>query len=456
MSNVNIAQPDVTLLLDLDGVIREATLSRTLADEGVEGWLGQRWTDTIADAGGEKIQRMMDDARQTGVSAFRQVTQRFPSGLELPMEYTTVLLGGKAGLLAIGKNLQAVAELQSRLIAAQQAMERDYWKLREVETRYRMLFDASQEPVVLLNAATLKIAEVNAAATQALGFGNTKQAMAAQRDFAPEVSPEDRPSFEAMMRRVREQGKAPGILVHLGKDKKPWLVRASLMSMEPNPVALLQLSPGWPGSADLAKNDPISIDDLIERLPDAFIVLDPQGVIRRVNRAFLDLVEVSNKTVVLGERLTRWLSRPGADMTVLLANVERYRLVRLFSTTIQGELGTTTEVEISAAGSADADPDFIGVLIRDVTRRIGIASEDKSLRSELGALAERVGKTPLRKLVKDTVGAVERHYIKSALALSNSNRTVASELLGLSRQSLYAKLNRYGLDDDSAEPSKDG
>ena len=41
---------------------------------------------------------------------------------------------------------------------------------------------------------------------------------------------------------------------------------------------------------------------------------------------------------------------------------------------------------------------------------------------------------------------VERHYVKSALDLANDNRTVAAELLGLSRQSLYAKLNRYGLD----------
>ena len=44
---------------------------------------------------------------------------------------------------------------------------------------------------------------------------------------------------------------------------------------------------------------------------------------------------------------------------------------------------------------------------------------------------------------------VERHYVTSALELANDNRTVAAELLGLSRQSLYAKLNRYGLDGGS-------
>lgn len=178
-------------------------------------------------------------------------------------------------------------------------------------------------------------------------------------------------------------------------------------------------------------------------------MLDPDGVIRRANRAFLDLVETGAKGSVIGERLTRWLSRPGADLAVLLANVERYRFVRMFTTTIQGDLGTTTEVEISAAGNDDTSPHFIGVLIRDVGRRIGTPGDDKNLRNALGAMAERIGKTPLRSLVKDTVGVVERHYVASALELANDNRTVAAELLGLSRQSLYAKLNRYGLDGGS-------
>ncbi|MET0221972.1 MAG: transcriptional regulator PpsR, partial [Tardiphaga sp.] len=106
-------QPDITLLLDMDGVIREATLSAAMAGESVDGWLGRPWIE-IAGEGGEKIRRMVDDARVSGISAFRQINQRFPSGTEIPMEFTTVLLGGRAGMLAVGKNLRAVAELQSR------------------------------------------------------------------------------------------------------------------------------------------------------------------------------------------------------------------------------------------------------------------------------------------------------------------------------------------------------
>jgi transcriptional regulator PpsR len=166
----NIAQPDVTLFLDMEGVIREVSLSNALADQSIDAWIGRPWVDTVGDLGSEKVKRMVEDARTSRVSIFRQVTQRFPSGLELLLEYTTVRLGGKSGLIAIGKNLQAVAELQSRLIAAQQAMERDYWKLREVETRYRLLFSASNEAVLLIRAANLRIVEANPAALRALGL----------------------------------------------------------------------------------------------------------------------------------------------------------------------------------------------------------------------------------------------------------------------------------------------
>ena len=446
---IHVTQPDVTLFLNLDGVIREATLSPALTDEAVKSWIGQPWPETVGDLGGEKIRRMVEDARATGMSAFRQVTQRFPSGLELPMEYTTVLLGGHAGLLAIGKSLQAVAELQSRLITAQQSMERDYWKLRDVETKYRLLFDASQEPAILLNAASLRITEANPAAIQAMGLGTQKSVVG--RTFVTEIVPADREAFNAMLLRVREQGKAPGIVVHLGNERKPWLVRCSLMSSEPNLIMLLQLTPGWTGHVPAAQQEAISIDDLIERLPDAFIVLDKSGIIRRANRSFLDLVEAGTKGSVVGETLTRWLSRPGADLNVLLANLDQHRSVRLFTTTIQGERGTTTEVEISAAGNSENEPQYLGVLIRDIDRRIGRTIEDGNLRAALGAVAERIGKTPLRKLVKETVGVVERHYVQSALGLANENRTVAAELLGLSRQSLYAKLNRYGLAGDTTQ-----
>lgn len=453
MSSVSITQPDVTLLLDMDGVIRDATLSGAISDEGVDAWLGRPWGETVSDLGGDKVRRMVEDARTSGVSAFRQVTQRFPSGLELPMEYTTLMLGGRAGLIAIGKNLQAVAELQSRLIAAQQTMERDYWKMREVETRYRLLFEASNEAVILLRASNLRVVEANPAAVRILGMSTKDPEGVNGREFLQDIAPQERESFQAMLMRVREQGKAPGALVHIGHDRRPWIIRASLIASEPGPLFLMQLAATGPALPDRRHNDTVSIEDIVDHVPDGFVVVDEQGVIRRANKAFLELVEVGTAASVVGESLSRWLWRPGADLAVLLANFHLHRVVRLFSTTIHGELGTETEVEISVAAASDPELRHIGMVIRDVGRRLRAPPDDRRLLAALGPISEQLGRSPLRDLVDDTVSVVERHHIKSAIEAARGNRTVAAGILGLSRQSLYAKLKRYGLEKRTlAEP----
>jgi transcriptional regulator PpsR len=458
MTALTVAQPDVTLLLDLDGVIRDVTLSGGIAESDRKGWVGRPWNETVADVGADKVRRMVEDARANRVSAFRQVTQRFPSGRELLLEYTTVRLGGDAGLLAIGRNLQAVADLQSRLISAQQAMERDYWKLRQIETRYRILFEESAEAVLLLRASDLHIVEANAAAMRALNLAAPKAKGPFGRDFLSELPPEDHEQFQSTLMQVREHGRAPGILIHLGRHRTPWLVRVSLMVQEPAGVYLLQLSHAANGqpALDNGDEDGVDVDELIDRNPDGFIIVGNEGTIVRANRAFLDLVQIGAKGGAVGENLGRWLGRPGADLTVLLATVRRHGVVRLFSTTIHGELGTDTEVELSAAGDADGNPRYISILLRDVGRRLAPTGPARGLDSVLLSLTEQIGKTTLRKLVKTTVGAVERHYVEAALEITDGNRTAAAELLGLSRQSLYAKLDRYGISGDAGTGSKPG
>jgi transcriptional regulator PpsR len=396
--------------------------------------------ETVGETAGDSVRRMVEAARTLGVSAFSQVTQRFPSGLELPIEYTTIRLGNKAGLIAVGKNLQAVAELQSRLLATQHAREQDYWKLRDIETRSRLLFDATNEAVLLLRADTLRVAEANPAAIRALG-------VAPGWEFLREVAPADHDSFKAMLVRVRQQGRAPGILIRLGALDEPWIVRASMMSADPGPMLLLQLAHAGTEPA-ARRQDGLPLDDLIERLPDGFVTLDRRGVIRRSNRAFLDMAEVGGEGAVLGKPLDRWLSRPGATLAVLLANLHRHGAVRRFATAIHGELGTELEVEVSAAGNSDSEPKHFGVLLRDVTRRAAApdAIDPDRLSAALKSLASQIGRTPLLDLVRATAATVERHCILAALELSDGNRTAAAETLGLSRQSLYAKLNRYGFD----------
>jgi hypothetical protein len=49
MAAIATMQPDITLLLDMEGVIREATLSPAMRGESVDGWLGRPWVEIAGD-----------------------------------------------------------------------------------------------------------------------------------------------------------------------------------------------------------------------------------------------------------------------------------------------------------------------------------------------------------------------------------------------------------------------
>ena len=344
MSGAGLAQPDITLHVDEHGVIRDASVSDGISGEAVASLVGRPWGETVSGGGDEKVRQMLDDARVRGVSLFSRVLQRFPSGRELPIEYTTVRVPGEhGGIIALGRNMQAVAELQSRLLAAQQASEREYWKLRDIETRYRLLFDASNEAVLMVDADDLRIVEANPTAIRLLG-------VAPGWDLSSAIPAREREGFLGMLQRVREHGRAPGLVLHMGAAMAAWAVRASLMPSEPSPRYLLHVAPAG-GAAAQSPTEELPLDDLIDRLPDGFVIANSDGTILRANQAFLDLAQVGTLNAVRGEKLGRWLSEPGADASVLLTNLQRHESVRLFQTTLVGELGTETKVEISAACS---------------------------------------------------------------------------------------------------------
>ena len=434
----------------MDGVIRLASLANSVSGETVDTWVGRPWVETVDGSGGALVLGMVAEARLNGVTDFRRVTQRFPSGLELPFEYTMVRLGAQEGLVAVGKNLKAVAGMQSRLLESQHTREQDAWKLRELETRNRMLFDHSDDPILLLRAEDFSVVEANPAAVRT-------GALDAGRNFPGAVAPQDLPVFRAMMAQVVETGRSQGTIVHIGSARAPWLVRASRAKTDPDTIFLLRMSPAASGFA--GPRDAPSVEDLLERLPDGFALIDDAGRLRRANRAFLDLIQIAAPAAALGESLARWLTQPGADAAVLLDRLRRHLVVRNFATTLHGELGAEARVEISAASHQDGAT--CGIIVRDVSRRLIGAAE---MRGEAAApaglaplaqLVEEIGRLPLMQLVRESGDLIERHCIEAALERSAGNRTAAAGLLGLSRQSLYAKLARHGLGGGSAGTESD-
>ena len=425
MSDKPAVRPDLTLTLDCDGVIELAVPAESLAQERLEGWCGKSWAEMTDPAIARQIRNMISDMRLGGASSCFQVTQTFPSGRELEIEYTAVSLGKKAGFIAIGRNLKTISDLQARLLLAQQAREQDYWKIREIETRYRMLFDASNEAVVLARVSDLKIVEANLTAANSLG-------LVIGAAFFPQMSERDRKAFEEMLEKVRVQGRAPSMVLHLSAPQAQWSVRASMMNAETGSLYLFQISQLKGPTARVEKIDPFSTENIVQRFPDGFAVVDSEGIVRRVNDAFLEMTQIGAESAMLGQKMSRWLSRPGADISVVLNLVCKHGSVRALATTLEGEFGTNWEVEISAAGDMPHRPDHIGLLVRDVTSRgqgVAIQVEPRAPK-DLGET--RFHNLTLDQLVKASTEAIERKSIAEALETCGGNRTAAAKRLGLS------------------------
>jgi transcriptional regulator PpsR len=346
--------------------------------------------------------------------------------------------------VVFGRDLRANAALQQKLINAQQAMERDYWRLRHMETRYRALFQVAGEAVLIVESSSGQLEEANPAAVALFGAETVRPGWLVADGFAPE----DVPAVKLMLDGVRATGQNASVPAGIPGQAGKVQVSASLFRYEKGAHLLLRVTSGRaPGQAEQAGRDSLALK-LLDQAPDAFVVTDPDGRVLAVNQAFLALAQLPTELQARGQLLETWLGRTGVDLSVLISNLRQRGAVRLFSTVMRGQSGGVTDVEISAVAVNGGDTPCIGFTIRDVSRRLtGESRADRALPRSVGQMTELVGRVPLKDIVRDTADLIEQLCIEAALELTHDNRASAAEMLGLSRQSLYVKLRRFNLGD---------
>ena len=89
---------------------------------------------------------------------------------------------------------------------------------------------------------------------------------------------------------------------------------------------------------------------------------------------------------------------------------------------------------------------IIALIIRDASRADAIRSTNVQGNDvDMESVIEYIGNQSLKDIVAKTTDVVEKMCIKTAVKMTSNNRLAAAEMLGLSRQSLYVKLHKYGL-----------
>lgn len=470
---------DVALIVDERGVIRDLAISSAdLLGQGYDQWLDRPLADTVTVDSRPKVEALLRDSRANVTPRWRHINHHSASGAALPLSYAAIELPAPSGVgktgarsIVFGRDLRPSAALQQRLVSAQQAMERDYWRLRHMETRYRSLFQVGGEAVLILDATTTRLEEANPAATTLLGaditrlggmpaasFGRMNDINGAAGTNGASGSAGTDDTVPMMLNRVAATGHDESLAATLS-DGRPCRVAASLFRQEKSAHLLVRvnlLNTHGAVNAD-ARADASTLSRLIADAPDAFVVTALDGAILTANRAFIELAQLATETQLRGQSLERWLGRTGVDLNVLITNLRQRGAVRLFATVVRGEYGAITEVEISGVAVTGGAQPCLGFMIRDVSRRLsselqGVGA-DREMPRSVGQMTELVGRMPLKDIVRDTTDLIEQLCIEAALELTHDNRASAAEMLGLSRQSLYVKLRRFQIGDLSQVPT---
>lgn len=440
-----VSSCDVTLVLDRAGVILDVAFGGDeLAKDVYRDWIGRRWADTVTVESRPKIEDLVREAKPRVSTRWRQVNYPALKGPDVPVRFSAVRFGADDRILAVGRDLRAMAALQQRLAEAQQAMEREYARIRGAERRYRVLFQLTPEAVIIVDAANLRVTEANPAAGALVGKDLKKLIGSSFEDLFDPSSAQATQSFVAAL---RVAPRVDNVHVQLAESRDSMLLSGSLFRQESVAYLLVLLSRLDGGTASMA-GEKANLLRIVENMPDAFVVTDPERRILTANSAFLDLVQCANEEQVRGEPIEKWIGRPGVDVDVLFANLRTHGAVRHFSTILRSQYGSTEDVEITAVSAPGGAQPCLGFAIRSAGWRAGREKlGGRELPHTVEQFTELVGRVPLKNLVRETTDLIERLCIEAALELTHDNRASAADMLGLSRQGLYAKLRRYGLGD---------
>ncbi len=444
LSEIVSTAADISLLISGDGRVAAVMVNPAHPAFGrLDAWVGMPVADIVTDESYEKLLKRFSALTRQGARALAVEINHIDQTLrEFPVRYSMHSIGKDQTILMMGRDMRPVAEMQQQLVMAQFALERDYETQREMDTRYRVLMEATRDAVVLVVMSSGRIADLNAAAATMLGGSRQELAGAA---IAQEFEGRRRGEFLESLSNIASADAVSPVELVARRSQRKVRVIPKLFRAAGERLMLCRIE-----APELANSPNTETNENLERLfhegVDGIVFLDQDGLISAANDAFLKLTDSTHLASVRGRSMADFLARGGVDLRVLLDNTRRARQLRMYATRILSEFKGEVAVEISATYLSDRPNPGFGLILRDASRaemlrKPGFAAGDDGMRSVM----ELVGSSTLKDIVTETTDVVEKMCIQTAVDLTRNNRVAAAEMLGLSRQSLYVKLRKFGL-----------
>jgi transcriptional regulator PpsR len=451
LAEIVAATSDLSLLISPSGDVISVLVNPSHAlYGGLSHWAGQPLSKLLTSESYEKMSRRLA-ALANGTGSALGAALRSPvlelnhadgKTWEFPVRYSIHSFGDAGNLLLLGRDLRPIAEMQQQLVMAQVALERDYETQREMDTRYRVLMEATRDAVVLVAMSNGRISDLNASAAVMLG-GSRQDFIGAA--IAQEFEGRRRGEFLETLSNIASADSVKPVELLARRSQRSIRVVPKLFRAAGERLMLCRLeSPD--SEVGAPRETAINLERLFNEGVDGMVFLDGDGVITAANESFLKLTDSGNIAQVRGRSFADFLARGSVDMRVLLDNAKRARQLSMYATRLLNEFNGQIAVEVSATYLNDRPKPAFGIVLRDASRsemlrRPGFTGGEDGMRSVM----ELVGSSSLKDIVAETADVVEKMCIQTAVDLTRNNRAAAAEMLGLSRQSLYVKLRKFGM-----------
>ena len=437
---------DIAVMIDEAGVVSGISVSPECPSFGsLDHWVGRAFTSFLTPESREKFALRRNRMVAEGERYPRPVEINHADNAtwEFPVRYTMHEVPGQ-GLLLLGRDMQPFAEIQQRLVREQQARERDQQRLRSGETYYRVVLEASETPMALVDPESGRITDINSAAANLLG---TKADTLGGSSFAQAFEGRRRDEFMEQVRSAAQAVEASGVEAVARRNGRAVTVFPEFFRASGDMVLLCRLRLVDEKDAtgpELAQ----ALAALFATSSDAIVLTDAKGVIRDANEAFLILADAAQLRDIKDQSLADFLARGTIDLKLIMETSSKSGRMRNFAAQVKSLVGTRAPVEISAARLRQRGGDLgFGMIVREADPgdyagpESAVAVSDDAMKNVM----DLVGTASLKELVSATSDVVEKMCIETAVKLTDNNRAAAAEMLGLSRQSLYVKLRKYGL-----------
>jgi len=448
-SNVLTSMADICMILSPEGRIKavSARAGSTLTG-ALSGWKDKALSDLVDDMSTEKLRKRItqitkgDAAGPSSPPRWVELQHVLGHGDTLPVRYALHLMHDKRHVLMLGQDQRPTIEMQQMLLNAQIALERDHEAQREIDTRYRLLMDFTNDSIALISVGSGLIVDINQSAALVLGRARSDLLGKSLADFFVGHS---RDSLVSALEKPQQAGAPANFEVEVKSSQRKLQLAGKMFRASGEQLAIIRLAePGAGVVADerLSSN----LRQLFNHGSDAIVFADREGSILAASETFLNLTDVSSAAAVRGRSLAEFLARGAVDLRVLLENARRAGQLRMYATKLNTDYGAQVGVEISATWLDDQFDPVIALVVRN-------SSSSGAVRPDAGGgqdqnmqgVIELVGSSTLKDIVSETTDVIERICIETALELTRNNRVAAAEMLGLSRQSLYVKLRKYDL-----------